>query len=70
MELIIIIAIIVFLLMEHALAFWFVIVPLALISAFLLCMFFSRGQIGLGYLVASLSVLAMIVIVIMLLVAK
>ena len=58
----IILGIIMFLLMEHALVFWLVFMPLAVIFFVCLHQFFTKGSIGIGYGATALCVLLVSVV--------
>ena len=62
MPFVIILGIIAFLLMEHAIAFWLVFIPLAIIFLVCLYQFFMGGRSGIGYFVtAMISLVAMVI---------
>ena len=63
MWLIWVLAIIIFLIMEHALVFWLVFVPLGLLFLLSLAGFFKKGRSGLSDLFLTMVVLAAIIIV-------
>lgn len=58
-----VLAIIIFLIMEHALVFWLVFVPLGLLLLLSLAGFFKKGRSGLSDLFLTMVVLAAIIIV-------
>ena len=60
--LIIILGIIAFLLMEHALVFWLVFVPLAISFLVFLYLFFKGGRQGMTYFSVAMVILAIMVI--------
>ncbi len=65
MPFIIIIGIIAFLLMEHALIFWLVFVPLSILFMLLLISFLKKGRLGIGELASALIVLVAMIIILM-----
>lgn len=65
MPFIIIMGIILFLLMEHALVFWLVFVPLAILFVVYLCGWFRSGGLPLSSLGMALLILAVMVIVLL-----
>ena len=54
--------VIVFLLMEHALVFWIVFVPLALMFILYLLKFFRDGRSGIGHFATAMFILVVMVI--------
>ena len=65
MPIIIILGIILFLLIEHALVFWLVFVPLAILFVVFLCGWFKTGGLPLSSLWMALLILAVIVILLL-----
>ena len=62
MPFIIILGIIAFLLMEHALVFWIVFVPLSILFVVFMVKWFNGGGLGLSDFVAAFIVLIMMVV--------
>lgn len=61
----VILGIIVFLLMEHALVFWLVFVPLAVLFVVSLIKFFTKGVSGIGDFVTAMLVLVVMGVALM-----
>ena len=65
MPFIIVMGILLFLLMEHALVFWLLFVPLAILFVAYLCGWFKTGGLPLSGLGMALLILVIMVIVVM-----
>ena len=65
MPFIIILGIIAFLLMEHAVVFWLVFVPLALLFVVSLIKFFTKGTSGIGDFVTAMLILVVMGVALM-----